>query len=54
MMSTITEDSDYEKNVYLNIITAKLRYDTVANVSYKVDLTLPKGAWYSGKVTIDF
>jgi len=53
-MTSITEDTEYGKNVHLDLTTANLRFDTVADVSYKVDLQLPKGEWYTGSVQIEF
>lgn len=53
-MTTITEDTDYEKNVYIDQVTASMRDNTVTNVAYKVDLSLPKGEWYSGFIQIEF
>lgn len=49
-MTTITEDTDYEKNVTIELVTAKMRFESVSNLSYKVDLSMPKGDWYSGFV----
>lgn len=53
-MSQIAEDPLYDKNVYIHIDTAKTRFAAVADVSYHVDLVLPKGEWYSGKVAVTF
>ena len=47
-MTANTEDTDYEKNIYIEQVTAQMRYEHISNVSYKVDLNLPKGEWYTG------
>lgn len=31
-----------------------MRHEHISNVSYKVDLSLPKGEWFSGFVQIEF
>ena len=53
-MSRITEDPLYEKNVYLHVSTAQMRFAAVTAVTYDVDLVLPKGEWYAGKVSVSF
>ena len=53
-MSQITADPLYDKNAYLHISTAKMRFETVTDVSYDVDLVLPKGDWYAGRVAVSF
>jgi hypothetical protein len=53
-MTAITEDTHYENNVYLSLATAQFRANTVTNVSYKVDLSLPKGEWFSGFIEVTF
>ena len=50
----IFDDPTYESNVYLHTEFAQLRHKCVANVAYTVDLLLPKGDWYTGKVTVTF
>jgi hypothetical protein len=49
-MSQIVEDTLYEKNVYLHVATAKMRFDAIEQVAYEVELALPKGSVYGGKV----
>jgi hypothetical protein len=53
-MTNIIEDPQYDKNVYLHVSTAKMRFEAITNVSYDVDLVLPKGEWYGGKVVVFF
>jgi len=31
-----------------------MRFEAVTNVSYDVDLVLPKGEWYAGRVAVSF
>jgi hypothetical protein len=50
----IFDDPTYESNVYLHTEFAQLRYKCVANVAYTVDVLLPKGDWYTGRVTVTF
>ena len=53
-MSKITEDPLYDKNVYLHVSTAQMRFAAVSDVAYNVDLVLPKGEWYAGRVSVSF
>lgn len=53
-MSQVVEDPHYEKNVYLHVATAKMRFDAIEQVAYEVELALPKGSVYGGKVQITF
>jgi hypothetical protein len=50
----IFDDPTYESNVYLHTEFAQLRYKCVTNVAYTVDVLLPKGDWYTGRVTVTF
>jgi len=53
--SGVYEDSTYEKNVYVQLVTAEKRFFSVVqdSVDYTVLLTLPKGHQYGGIITID-
>jgi len=52
--SGVIADSTYDKNTFVNIETAKLRKSCIDEVEYKVDIMLPKGNKFGGKVRIDF
>lgn len=49
---SILEDASYEKNCFIAKTTAEYRENLVSDVAYHVDLSLPKGDWYTGKVQI--
>jgi len=53
-MSRITEDPLYENKVHLHVSTAQMRFAAVTDLAYDVDLVLPKGDWYAGKVSVSF
>jgi len=36
------------------VSTAKLRFEAIKDVQYDVDLILPKGDWYAGRVAVTF
>lgn len=42
----IISDPTYDKNVYIHRSDAEYRVEHIENVSYKVDLALPKGKSY--------
>ena len=46
----IFEDVSYEKNCFVAKTTTEYREKLVADVAYHVDLSLPKGDWFTGKV----
>ena len=48
------EDTSYNSNHYIQQTTALSRKSVVGDVAYKVQLALPKGDWYGGKVHITF
>jgi hypothetical protein len=48
--TNIFEDASYEKNCYITKATAEFREPHVCDVAYHVDLSIPKGEWYTGKV----
>ena len=48
----IFEDVSYEKNCFVAKTTTEYREKLVADVAYHVDLSLPKGDWFTGKVQI--
>jgi len=50
----IFDDPNYESNKALHSEYAELRHKCVTNVAYTVDLIIPKGEWYTGKVTVSF
>ena len=50
----IIADETYEKNAFVNIDTAKLRKECIDEVEYKVDLMLPKGNRFGGRVQVNF
>ena len=50
----VHEDPTYESNYYISLATAEYRDLHVADVAYKVDLSLPKGEWFGGKVEVSF
>lgn len=52
--NAIIADETYEKNAFVNIETAKLRKQCIDEVEYKVDLMLPKGNKFGGRVKINF
>jgi len=50
----VHEDPTYEQNFYISLATAEERDKHISEVSYKVDLSLPKGEWFGGKVEVAF
>jgi len=53
-MSGVIEDTSYEKNFFVHLSDAQARKACVDDVSYHVDLALPKGDWFGGKVKVSF
>jgi len=53
-MATITEDFDYEKNITIERATAQMRFTSLSDVHYTVDLHLFKGDWFTGKTKVQF
>ena len=47
-------DSSYENNVHITQINCIERAKYISDVNYTVELTLPKGDWYSGCVSVNF
>ena len=52
--SMVMEDATYEKNVYVLKDTCIQRKSQVSEVSYSVNLALPRGEFFGGQVTINF
>lgn len=52
--SQVHEDTTYEQNFAIALATAEYRDQHIADVAYKVDLSLPKGEWFGGKVEVSF
>jgi aminopeptidase N len=50
----IFTDKTYEENISMTLANAKFRAATVSNVEYAVDLAMPKGDVFFGKVTTTF
>jgi len=50
----VIEDTTYEKNFFVHLTDAEKRKACIDEVSYEVELVLPKGDWFGGKVKIDF
>jgi len=53
-VSNIYEDPTYEQKHHIALATAEYRDKHLAEIAYKVDLSLPKGDWYTGKYTMTF
>jgi hypothetical protein len=54
LSSLVHEDSTFEVNHHVQQAVADYRDKLIADVTYQVDLSLPKGDWYGGKVTVNF
>lgn len=50
----VFEDSAYEQKHSISLATAEYRERFISDVSYQVDLTLPKGEWYAGNIGVSF
>ena len=48
------EDTTYEKNVYVQHADCVVRSKSFSDVSYEVNLNMPRGDWYSGCVDVSF
>ena len=51
---TTFEDVTYDTNHHITRESARFRDSFISEVSYKVDLALPKGDWFHGKVEVKF
>lgn len=51
---TVHEDSTFETHFPISLATAEYRDAHIDNVAYYVDLTLPKGEWYTASFTVSF
>jgi len=52
--SHVLEDTTYEQRHHIALDTAEYREKHISDVAYHVDLSLPKGEWYTGKITVTF
>ena len=50
----ILSDTTFEKNIYISQNKAAYRKSLVSNVSYALDVVVPRGTEYFGAVTITF
>ena len=57
MQATTTkwqEDATYEKNIFVQRPDCIKRFKYITDVNYVVELGVPKGDWYIGKVQYEF
>ena len=52
--STVHEDTSYEQKHHIALSTAEYRDKHISDVKYNLDLSLPKGDWYTGKYHVSF
>ena len=52
--SGIFEDPTFEQNLHIQQKDAIRRAKCINDVSYTVELAVPTGEWYAGRVTIEF
>jgi hypothetical protein len=50
----IYEDSSEHSRGTVAFSTTEYRDKHIADVAYNVDLSLPKGSWYTGKIQVSF
>lgn len=53
-VSAVHEDTTYEQKHHIALATAEYRDKHIADVKYSLDLSLPKGEWFTGKFSVSF
>jgi len=52
--SVVFDDPSYSQRFPITLATAEYRNTLLADVAYTVDLVLPKGEWFAGRVLVTF